>query len=272
MANKDIFPANHGEVTSVPPPPAYHDAQSTSAQTITELTTLDGKLSISHAYNVIHVAAIGPHEREVLLKEQKNGNQEFIVTFEMRRQSATFEMTTPIINEMALRLGDRSGSVEATARLPHSDNVVGIVTIGRQTTKILVHHRSASIRASQAAAAKGNAEAFYFEVGDLRWQLSKNYLHAGKGKSRAGDLELVDRDGAVVAVFLNNWSGDPNATDLGKLYLTTQISSGLAGGPLPLAILSGLIAVLHMSYRDRDGFKGWVKDFFTASAMMCAVM
>jgi hypothetical protein len=272
MATKDTFATNHGEVVSVPPPPAYHDAQSTPAQTIAELTTLDGKLSISHAYNVVHVAAVGPHERKVLLKEQNNGNQEFTVTFEMRRQSATFEMTTPVINEMALRLGDGNRSVEATARLPHTDNVLGIVMIGRQSTKILAHQSSASIRSSQAAAAKGNAEAFYFEVGDLRWQLSKNYLHAGKGKSRAGDLELVNRDGAVVAVFLNHWSGDPNATDLGQLYLTTQLSIGSAGGPLALAILSGLIVVLHMSYRDRDGFKGLVKDFFTAGAMMCAVM
>jgi hypothetical protein len=250
------------------PPPSYQAAQSTPTSAITEISTLDGKVPVARIYSVTHETSAKVESRKVFLKDGITGGQDFVVTFETHAPSLE-------VRGMKLHLQESDGPIEASLSVPSADEVLGVVAHGSSKIQVIEHRSKSSIRASQAAAADGDDSKHHFQVGDLTWRVSKKYLHPSKAKSRAGDLELVDREGSVVAVFLNHWSGSPNANDLGQLALTTRAFDGAgslhAGGPIPLAILSALIVVMHLSYRDRDGAKGFVKDVMQAVAL-CTVM
>ena len=179
-----------------------------------------------------------------------------------------------IIRRLLLHSGDEDSPMTASAAIPATDDVLGVISHNGNKIRVVEHRSKASIRASQAAAVKGDTSSYYFEVGDLEWRLSKKYLHSGKGKSRAGDLELVDRDGNAVAIFLNDWNGSEKAEHLGELYLTSMMTTSHddAARLLPMAILSALLVVMRMSYRNRDTAKGFIRDLAVGTAAACSVM
>jgi hypothetical protein len=248
------------------PPPSYQSAQTIPTSALTELSTLDGKIPVTQIYNVTHEGSAKVENRKVFLKDENTGVQEFVVTFETHAPSVE-------VRGMKLHQHSVDGPIKASLSVPWTDKVLGIVAHGNSKTQIVEHRSKASIRASQAAAAEGNGSKHYFEVGDLVWRVSKKYLHSSKTKSRAGDLELVEGEGKVVAVFLNNWKGSPHAKDLGQLCLTEVAGAGSlqACGLRPLTIVSALMVVMHLSFRDRDGAKEFVKDVMQAAAL-CSVM
>lgn len=247
-----------------PPPPAYGQVQDEATLDFTEIPTINGKVSVSCGFSVTHETAKHVGDRKVVLKALgATGDQDYVVLMEAAAPGTE-------ISKMTMCSKDDHGEILGTAVIPPTDEVLGVVTIKGRRTDIIERRSSASIRKSQAAAAKGDPSKHYFEVGDLVWCISKNYLHPNKGKSRAGDLEMVNRNGDIAAVFLNRWSGSPTAKDLGELHLTTAIT-GENSASVPLAVLSGLVVMLHLSYRDRDGAKGLLKELFEHGAL-CSVM
>jgi hypothetical protein len=232
-------------------PPAYREPPQLDQQAATELSTLDGKIHASHVFD-IRVPLIHIEHRTVALRAPNSDADTFVVKMEAVSPGIA-------IRKMVLHWQNENGEIAGIAATPPSlDNVKGTVTVGDKKTKV-IEHKSATEkprRKSKAAARRDSTASttgppHYFEIGDLIWRATDKFLHPNKGTSRAGDLECVDQNGNVVAAFLNTWNGSPLVTDLGKLYLVAgEGTGGLAAMILP--ILSGLVVLLQLSYRDRD--------------------
>lgn len=236
---------------------------------ISEIQAIDGRLAVSLVYDVIHDPAPVVEKRKVSLRSTSTGVVDHIVSFGTRAPSEE-------ITSMALHPSNSEGEPVARATLSFADNdVLGTLTYGQHKITVIEQNtkRRSSTKTSQPAKVKRSGH--YFEVGDLAWRVTDKYLHSHKGKSRGGDLELVDSNDNVLAVFLNQWRGSANTKELGQLALT---SDALAGANLAtnqdlitLTIMSALLVLIHVSYRDRDGAKAMLKGVFGGAAL-CAVM
>jgi len=247
-------------------PPAYREPQQASQEGISELSTFDGKITASHVFEVVRVPQMHVGDRKLAFKAPGSAEDTFV---------AMMEAVAPgiEIRKIMLHWQDEQGDIAGIATIPAMDDVPGVVTVGDRKTKVVAHKTGVpKFRWKGKVAAKyGDVgpPKQWFEVGDLTWRASDRFLHSDKGKSRAGDLELTDRNGNVVAAFLNTWDGNPVATELGKLYL---VSAG-NDATMALPILSGLVVLLHLSYRERDDAKAVLKHVSEGvGTYICAVM
>jgi hypothetical protein len=196
-----------------------------------EILTVDGKIETTQSYEVSHLSLTRATYRQVVLKDQSIGEQVFIATLDV----PDFQRD---IRSITLRHQNIGGVVEGKATVIPAGELLGTLDLSGLKTKIIEKRTNAK-----------DDTGLTFQVGELFWRPSKRYLHAGKGKSKAGDLELVDRSGKVLAVFMNCWTGDPEALSLGRLCLTAQTES-----TLPLVLLSALLVVLRLSWRAKVSF------------------
>ena len=250
-------------------PPVYQESEKLPTQETTEVSTLDGKISASHVFDVINVPTLHVGDRKVVLRSHGSSSDEetFVVMMEAIHPGVE-------IRKMVMHWRTRNGDVAGIAKIPPAGDTLGFITVGGEETKIM-EHGSPKVKGSGKKKSVVDPSANFFEMGDLKWRGTERLLHAEKGKSRAGDIELVDGNGDVIAVFLNTWNGSPMATKLGKLFLVAEESAAQESNNAMAirTILSSLVVVLYLSYRDRDGAKQFLKDLgFGVGTYWCTVM
>ncbi|KAF2417698.1 hypothetical protein EJ08DRAFT_654474, partial [Tothia fuscella] len=162
---------------------------------------------------------------------------------------------------MELHRGGVVGVCDAKITFPPVDGVLAAIAINGR--KIMIMEQKSKPDGGSASSSTGIISTF--AVGDLTWRSSSQYLHPAKGTSKAGDLELVTPAGDILAVFLNSWSGSPGAKVLGRLCLTKEATD------TALAIVSVIIVATHLSWRTRDGVKGFFTELMHGGFLLCHI-
>lgn len=258
-----------------PAPPACDTAstsQDNAVECAIDIPILDGRVRAFREFDVTHVPKLRGNDREVIFRDRLTGQDVYIVQIET--QPSSHDVRKMTIRNLVLRKASEDASIVASATMPLTDEVLGVIAYEGKKFRVVEHASIASIRASQAAATRGDSSKYFFEAGDLQARLSRKYVHANKGKSRAGDLELVDREGSAIAIFLNHWAGSAQADDLGKPFSTSLITASQREdiSMLPVAILSALLVVLRISHRNRDSAKELVRDLAVGTAASCGLL